>query len=154
MNKYRRSLPDALIVLLLFGVPLLFFWQQTLGGRTVIPAENMFQWQPYTALAAQYHVGEVHNALVSDLILQYYTWRHYAISQISQGQLPLWQPNILAGTPFLGAGQPQMAYPLSVIYLISPLWLAFGWYIAIHVGLAGLNVYILSRALRMKRCSR
>ena len=53
MNRYRRFLPDALIVLLLFGVPLAFLWQQTIGGRTVIPAENLFQWQPYSALAAQ-----------------------------------------------------------------------------------------------------
>src|SRR5262245_40924830 len=151
MNKYRRFLPDALIVLLLFAVPLAFLWQQTIGGRTVIPAENLFQWQPYSAIATQVHAGEVQNGLVSDLILQYYTWQKFNGSQISQGQLPLWQPNILAGTPFMGAGQPQTTYPLSIIYLIPPLWLAFGWYSAIHLGIAGLNVYILSRALRLRR---
>jgi hypothetical protein len=43
----RRRLPDLLIALLLFVLPLLLFWQQTLGGRTLIPTENLYQFEPY-----------------------------------------------------------------------------------------------------------
>jgi hypothetical protein len=43
----RRCLPDATLVMVLLALPLLMFWQQTLGGRTLIPTENLYQYEPY-----------------------------------------------------------------------------------------------------------
>jgi hypothetical protein len=43
----RRFSRDVWIVLLLLLLPMLMFWQQTVGGKTLIPAENLYQYQPY-----------------------------------------------------------------------------------------------------------
>ncbi len=149
--RLQKLAPDLLVTLILFIVPLIFFFPQTLGGRTLIPAENLFQYEPYRSLAAQYGVGQPHNALFSDLILENYAWRQFVLQQARQGQLPLWQPNILAGTPFLAAGQSLTLYPFSVLYLILPLWMAYGWFTVVQLWIAGICMAVLVRVLGLRR---
>jgi len=151
MKTLRRFTPDLLIALLLFVVPLIFFFPQTLGGRTLVPAENLYQWEPYRAMAAEVGAPPPHNALYSDLILENYAWRQFVAEQAAQGQLPLWQPNILAGTPFLAAGQSLTLYPFSFIYLILPLWMAYGWFTVVQLWIAGLCMAVLIRTLGLSR---
>jgi hypothetical protein len=47
----RRRLPDFLIIALLFALPLVMFWAQTVGGKTLLPTENLFQFEPYATYA-------------------------------------------------------------------------------------------------------
>src|SRR5690606_14259729 len=63
----------------------------------------------------------------------------------------LWQPNILGGSPFLAAGQSSMLYPFSLLYLILPLWAAYGWFTVLQLWIAGLNTYVLLRVLGVRR---
>ena len=49
----RRFAPDLRIVLLLVIPPLLLFWQQTLGGRTLLPADNLYQFEPWASYREQ-----------------------------------------------------------------------------------------------------
>ncbi len=92
-------------------------------------------------------MGAPHNELVSDLVLQNYQWKHFAIEQFRQGELPLWQNRQLAGSPFLATGQHSMLYPLSLLFLLLPLPMAFGWFAALSLTLAGLTLYGLLRVL-------
>ena len=149
--RLHQTRPDILIILLLLAVPLLFFLPQTLGGRTLLPADNLYQWQPYNNLAGELGVGRPHNPLLSDLILQNTPWKLFARAQIAAGEVPLWQPNILAGSPFLAAGQSSMLYPFSLLYLILPLWAAYGWFTVLQLWIAGLNTYVLLRVLGVRR---
>ncbi|MEJ2150191.1 MAG: hypothetical protein P8Z40_12010 [Chloroflexota bacterium] len=106
-QKLRRIAPDLLIAAFLLIVPLLFFFSQTLGGKTVVPLDNLFQWEPYRSLASEYGVGAPHNGLLSDLILENTAWKQFLREQVTSGQVPFWQPYILGGSPFLAAGQSQ-----------------------------------------------
>ena len=43
VNKLRRLFPDLLILAILLLLPLLIFFPVSLGNKTLIPADNLFQ---------------------------------------------------------------------------------------------------------------
>ena len=91
--RLRRLLPDVLIVVGLFLLPLAFFWQVTLGNRTLLPADNLYQFQPWAAYRDQVGVPAVpHNSLLSDLVLENLPWKQFIRESIANRELPLWNP--------------------------------------------------------------
>ncbi len=150
----RRIAPDLLIGVGLFLFPLLFFFPVTLGGKTLIPADNLYQVEPWVSYRDSQGVPEIpHNALLSDLVLQNYQWKVFIRQNIDQGEIPLWQPNQFSGTPFLANGQHSALYPFSVIYYILPLESAFGWFTVSQLWLAGGFMVVLVRGLGLSRFS-
>lgn len=148
----RRLLHDVLIAGLLFLLPLLMFWPQTVGGRTLIPADNLYQFQPYASYREQVGAPPTpHNHLLSDLVLQNYQWKTFIRDSIAQREVPLWNPHQFAGIPFMAAGQQSTLYPLSVLYYALPLSAAYGWFTVINLWLAGLFMYALLRGLGVSR---
>src|SRR5688572_18599111 len=113
----RRRLPDLAIIALLFLLPLILFWQQTVGGRTLIPAENLYQYEPYASYREQVGAPAIpHNHLVSDLVLQNFQWKSFILESLSMGEVPLWNPHQFSGIAFFAAGQQSTAYPFSLLY--------------------------------------
>lgn len=142
---------DGLILLALLGVLLILFWQVTLGGRSLVPFDTLYSVPPYSAFAAQQEVGPPHNALVTDLLFQNYAWKSFIRRQVAAGELPLWNPHLFAGVPFLAAGQHSLLFPLSALYLWLPLWLAYGWFTVLVTWLAGVGTYLFARQLGLPR---
>jgi O-antigen/teichoic acid export membrane protein len=152
MRGLRRFAPDIIIIAILFLLPLVFFFPQTIGGRTLIPAENLFQYEPYATYREVVNAPEIpHNHLLSDLILENYQWKSFIRAQIAQGEVPLWNPYQFSGIPFLAAGQHSALYPISIIYYIMPLWLAYGWFTVVNLWLAGVFMYLFGRGLGISR---
>ncbi|MCB9460900.1 MAG: oligosaccharide flippase family protein [Anaerolineaceae bacterium] len=142
MRLLRRLLPDLIAILILFALPLGFFNQQTLGGKTLLPTENIYQYEPYASERAQASAPEYpHNHLISDLVLENYQWKNFIITQLGQGEIPLWNPHQFAGIPFLAAGQHSALYPLSAIYYMMDLPSAYGWFTVVNLWLAGVFMY-------------
>lgn len=148
---WAASRRDVLILSLLFFLPLVLFWQQTLGGRTLLPAENLYQYPPFAADREALGVPLPHNALLSDLVLQNMQWKAFIRASFAEGELPLWNPTQFAGVPFLAAGQQSTLYPLSVLYYVLPLWLAYGWFTVITLWMAGAFMYAFARGLGIRR---
>ncbi len=153
--KYWR---DALVVLVLFALPLLLFWQVTLGGQTLIPADNLYQWEPWRSEAAAVGVDAVpHNELLSDLVLENFAWKRFILKSLHQpgegltNRLPLWNPYLWAGAPFWADGQHSVMYPFSILFYVLPLSAAYGWFTVIQFWLAGVCMYVLARTLGSNR---
>ena len=148
MNVIRRALPDLLIVISLFLLPLAFFWQVTLGTKTLLPADNLYQYPPWAGYRAQVGVPDVpHNQLLSDLVLENYEWKQFTRQSIAAREIPLWNPYLFAGTPFLAEGQHSALYPFSLIYYVLPLDRAYGWFTVSQLWLAGALMYLFMRGL-------
>jgi O-antigen/teichoic acid export membrane protein len=148
----RRVLPDLVVVVVLFLLPLGFFFQQTLGGKTLIPSENLFQYEPYATYSPVVKAPPTpHNHLLSDLVLQNYQWKAFIRQQIGIGEVPLWNPYQLGGVPFLAAGQHSALYPLSVIYYVLDLASAYGWFTVVNLWLAGVGMFGFLRGLGVGR---
>jgi O-antigen/teichoic acid export membrane protein len=142
---------SLLPILGLFLLPLILFAPVTLGPRTLLPVDNLFTFEPYRAAADELGVGTPHNGLLSDLILENYAWKRFIVQSIQARQLPLWNPYLFAGSPFLATGQHSALYPLSTIFYVLPLWRAFGLFTVVQLGLAGVFMFLFARILGISR---
>ncbi len=155
--KQSNHLPDLGILLLLLFLPLLLYTPVALGTKTLLPADNLFLFEPYREAAADLGVDYPHNHLVSDLILQNYAWKGFILESIRNDELsltdrlPLWDPYIFAGHPFQANGQHSALYPLSIVFYVLPLWRAYGIFAWLQLGLAGIFTYIFARVLGIRR---
>ncbi len=147
----RRHIPDVSLILILLLLPLLVFAPVTLGGQTLLPADILYTFEPFQSTASAQHIDRVQNPLLGDLVLENYVWQRFIVRAVRNGQLPLWDPFIFAGHPFLANGQHSALYPLSVVFHVIPLPRAFGVFITLQLGLAGVWMYLLSRTLRANR---
>jgi O-antigen/teichoic acid export membrane protein len=148
----RRHAPDLALGMLLLLLPLILFSAQTLGGRTLLPTENLFQYEPYASYREVVGAPALpHNALLSDLVLQNYPWKSFIRQSLAQGEFPLWNPHQFAGIPFFAAGQQSTLYPFNLLYLVLPLPVAYGWFTVVQLWLAGLFLYALLRGLGVSR---
>ncbi len=97
-------------------------------------------------LALYYRLLFTNRVLASgDILLYFYPYRDYAAAALRQGQIPLWNPYIFLGVPFLANPQAAVLYPLH-----WPLsWLAVTkqlyWSAALHTWILGLGGYFLLR---------
>jgi O-antigen/teichoic acid export membrane protein len=148
--KFLRQ-PALWLILLLLLLPLLWFAPQALGGKTLLPADNLFSFEPWKSFAAQEGVGTPHNLLISDLILENYGWKSLIVEALRAGRPAdiLWSPRLFSGAPFLAAGQHSALYPLSILFYVLPLWKAFGVFTWLQLGLAGVGMHLFARALRL-----
>ena len=80
-----------------------------------------------------------------DIFLFFYPRRLFAADCIWSGILPLWNPHLACGVPFLANLQSSVFYPLSVIYYILPFQAGFTCFIVLHYFLAGLFMFLLMR---------
>ena len=63
----------------------------------------------------------------SDLAILFVPLRAFATEQLRAGHIPLWNPHIFCGSPFLGNFQSALLYPLTWLHLILPLAPAINW---------------------------
>ena len=63
----------------LMVLPFVLFFAVTLGGYTLLPVDNLFQWEPFRSGAAALGVGRPQNELLSDLILENYVWKRFIL---------------------------------------------------------------------------
>ncbi len=153
MKRFEEWKRDLLIAVGFLLLPLLLYAPVTLGSQTMIPADNLFQWQPWTSAAAQFDVETPQNGLLTDMVIENYAWKRFFVESIQAGEIPLWQPNLFGGSPFLATGQHSMLYPFSWLFLILPITKAYGWYTVSQLWLAGALMYVYGRTLSLRRSS-
>lgn len=153
MRRWRdlgaRIAPIGLFVLL----PVLLLGPTLTGARTLIPADNLYEWQPWRSLAPALGIGIPHNALLSDLVLENYAWKRFLVAAFRRGELPLWNPYLFAGAPFLANGQSSALYPFTLLFLVLPIPQAYGLFNALQLFLAALGMYALARVWGLGRAA-
>ncbi len=147
----RSALAETGILAPLLFPPLLLYAPVVFGGRTILPVDTLFRFEPYRASAADLGVSFPQNHLVADLILENYAWKRFLVQALESRELPLWDPFIFAGHPFLANGQHSALYPLSVVFYVLPLSLAFGVFVWLQLGMAGIFAYLFARVLGTRR---
>ncbi len=150
MNRLKRFRGDIIALAVLILLPLLWFGPVLFpgwGGHTLLPFDNLYSFEPFRSMLP----GLVpHNNLLSDLVLQNFEWKLHIQRAFAAGQIPLWNPDIFTGIPFFAAGQASVAYPLSLLFYIFPIEAAYGWFTALQLAIAGINMYIFGRVLRLR----
>ena len=82
-----------------------------------------------------------------DLTHQFFPWRLYGFGLLNKGIIPLWNPYVFCGTPFIAHWHSAVFYPLNMIFLIAPVHIALNYSIAFHLFLSGALTYAFVRYL-------
>jgi hypothetical protein len=88
-----------------------------------------------------------------DLASFLYPTYRFAAQSLRQGVLPLWNPHLYGGSPFVGDIQTGLFYPpyLLTAYLANPLsYRTMQWLSIIHLWWAGAGMYLLLRLRRWR----
>ncbi len=102
----------------LLGLTLIYFWPQVVGGRALY-------W--------------------GDIGLYFLPMQTFLKTGLTAGRLPLWNPLILCGTPYIGNPQTWPLYPFTALLaFVSPTQF-INLTVAAHVWLAGLGTYLFAR---------
>jgi hypothetical protein len=80
-----------------------------------------------------------------DVFTYFYPYKAYAAEVIRQGRLPLWNPYLFMGVPFLANAQTALFYPLNFPLYWLPVPKMVSCSIILHVFLAGLFAYFYAR---------
>ena len=153
MIDWRKIVRETLILAGFLILPFLIYGDVTLGPNTMVPADNLFQWEPWKSHAAEFGLDKPQNHLLSDLVIQNYIWKSYIKDTVLGGDIPLWNPFLFAGAPFVATGQNAAWYPFSIFFLAMPVAKAYGWYTVSQLWLAGALMYVCGRIFRMRRGS-
>jgi hypothetical protein len=80
-----------------------------------------------------------------DILLYFYPYRSYAAAAFQEGRIPLWNPYIFSGAPFLANIQAGVLYPLHWPLNWLPVTQQIYWSAAIHAWILGMGGYVLLR---------
>ncbi|MDQ3248928.1 MAG: YfhO family protein, partial [Chloroflexota bacterium] len=98
------------------------------------------------ALALYYRLLFTNRVLASgDILLYFYPYRDYAAAAVRNGQIPLWNPYIFLGVPFLANPQAAVLYPLHWPLSWLTVTKQIYWSAALHTWLLGMGGYFLLR---------
>ncbi|OQY24410.1 MAG: hypothetical protein B6I35_01685 [Anaerolineaceae bacterium 4572_32.2] len=124
--KFPNHLRDLLAVALLWMLVLAFFYQIALAGRVLAGGDIFTYFYPYWAEATR---------------------------AIRAARLPLWNPYLFMGVPFLANSQVGFFYPLNwPLWLLLPAHRSIHLTIVLHLCLAAFNGYLWGRgSLRLGR---
>jgi hypothetical protein len=86
-----------------------------------------------------------------DAPASFFFFHDYAARCWLSGQVPLWNPHIMMGTPFLAGGEASVFHPLSAFFLFLPTGLAMNVTIITAFVLGGLAFYGYLRSLELCR---
>ncbi len=82
-----------------------------------------------------------------DLFTRYFPWKTFLGESIRSGSVPLWNPHIFSGMPFIADVQKGAFYPLGVFYLIFKFTDAYKLYLLIHYCILSFGLFKLLRTL-------
>ncbi|MCS7001484.1 MAG: hypothetical protein NZ518_01420, partial [Dehalococcoidia bacterium] len=134
-----------------FAALALAFCARFLVGGVLLPADALYLTPPWRDAPGAPVVASVHNELIADLIVQNYSWKQFIADSYRHGHFPLWNPYLFAGTPFLAAGQYAALYPFGALFIVLPVAVAYGWFAALHLWLAGVFTYLYLRIIGVAR---
>ncbi len=108
---------------------------------------NFFSpWSAYPQFASP-----VKNNAMPDVIGQIYPWKHFTIETLKTGQIPLWNPYSFSGTPHLANYQSAVLSPFNLLFFLLSFVDAWSVLVLLQPLLAGIFMYLLMRALNVKK---
>ncbi|TMB18038.1 MAG: YfhO family protein [Deltaproteobacteria bacterium] len=142
MTTARR---ERLLAGLLLIVPLLALLWTSLVGDAVLSGADVLFATPFFAERAPPGFTRPANPLAFDVAYQFVPWRHFAWESVRRGELPLWNPYSLAGTPFIASMQSAVFYPINLLLTAAPFARTFAWSALARLWIAGFSTYLLAR---------
>lgn len=127
--------------------PFLLTGPATFTGAIYAPLDIVYQSHPFLPLQESMGVRPEREALLADVVYQEIPWRKAVRAAVRRGELPLWNPHVLAGEPLLAVQQPAVFHPGTWIGFLLPLAQAWTFEMSLRIFLALLCGYVFLREL-------
>ena len=134
--------------LVLAAVLALLFWRALFQDRVLAPTDIIFN-TAFFGETAPPGFSQPRNPLLFDQVYQFAPWRRFTRQSLRAGELPLWNPYSLAGTPFVATQQSAVFYPINLLLLAVPFERTFVWSAILRLWTAGMLTFLLARRLRL-----
>jgi hypothetical protein len=136
------------VVLLLGLIPFLLFGHALLPGRVLAPVDVLMTAYPWRALAPEVRPA---NPLLTDVTYLVHPLLIWGAREIREGRLPLWNPQLFAGAPYLANPHTAMFFPLTWVLWLLPAAPALTLLAIGKVALVGVATYWCGRRLALDR---
>jgi Bacterial membrane protein YfhO len=156
LSGWARSHPVlvALVLYTLLGV--IFFGPGLLPGHTTSASDYLWSVAPWSSSAPSgLFVWSTHpfvevgsNTQLVDPTTVFEPFLEYTRSQLPH--IPLWDPYIMGGAPFLGDMQSAIFSPFSIPAYVLPFWWSLSVIAVMKVVVAAMGAFLLGRALNMR----
>jgi hypothetical protein len=132
----------------LAAVLALLFWRALFQDRVLAPTDIIFT-SAFFGETAPPGFSRPRNPLLFDQVYQFAPWRRFTRELLKAGELPLWNPYSLAGTPLVATQQSAVFYPINLLLLAVPFERTFVWSAILRLWTAGMLTFLLARRLRL-----
>jgi hypothetical protein len=152
----KRFLKTNFLLILFTIISLLFTYRQViLKGKILFPSNFLAQfYSPWrTEKFPGWEAGIPHKPIGDDQIRLFYPERTFTNAMLAKKTIPLWNPYIFAGTPFLADFQSGIFYPLNILYFFLPQIFAFGILQFIQPIMAAFFMYLFLSLFKLKKPS-
>jgi len=98
-------------------------YKDVFRGKVPFPSFFVFEFPSFARSAPARPLQEP--ATISDLVMSFYPFHVMAARAVRNGEVPLWNPYMLSGTPLLANAQSAVFYPFNVLYYMLPAPIAW-----------------------------
>lgn len=145
----ESPLYDILAISVVAALVFVLFWKFVLLGRIPTNADWLPHYSPWKP--GEHTPSLPHNPEIGDSISQSYPFRAYTAESLKSGIIPLWNPYIFTGNPYLANGQSAVFDPFGVVLLVCPLPAAFGVLMMLQLFTTGVLMYFFLKTLDVVR---
>lgn len=125
MRHINQKFANALPIIFLLLMPTVFFAKIIFSGETLYGSDFLFYFYPVKRFVHDYF--------------------------LTNGALPLWNPYLFSGTPFIADIQAAMFYPLGFLYYFIPTETAYLYTTVLHCIVGAIFMYMFMRSLRASK---
>jgi hypothetical protein len=153
--SWARQRPKLTALILYAFLAILFFSPGLLPGHTTSGADYLWNAAPWNTVRPK-SVPQVSfnpplfgsNDQLVDPVTVFGPFLEYTRSQLPH--IPLWDPYIMAGTPYLADMQSAVFSPFSIPAYVLPFWWSLSVIAVLKLLVAAMGAFLLARALRMR----
>jgi Bacterial membrane protein YfhO len=143
----RSSSPRLLAAIIYAILSLLLVGPALLPGKALSTSDSLWFYPPWLSSRPAQLVRPASQD-IGDAPLQFQPFLQYTRRRLPN--IPLWNPYIMGGRPFLADGQSAIFSPFSIPAYVLPLWRALAWIAALKLWVAAFGMFLLGRALGMR----
>ena len=143
--KGNPERPFWLLAIGVFALLSLGIYFPVFTGKVPFPVDKVMQFPPWADFPKSENWAIT--ADIGDLVTSFFPFRAFASEAIRQRTLPLWNPYLLGGTPFLANAQSALFYPLNAFFYVMPLLAAWTLSFILRTFLAGIFMTLFVRSI-------
>jgi len=144
--SWRAWWTRGFLVLVAISLPQVTMYWPSLAGHQVLLPLDILQLPGWYLPPREGEPQVVpQNIMLSDVVLQYASWRLFAIEEVRAGRLPLWNPYSYCGHPFVAPNQTAIFSPFHWADYLFPSFVTLAWMQLLKSLVAGAGAYLFFR---------